>query len=416
MTALVAPSGAAATGEGAPADFYDGLRSALAGPDPLDPVLVLLAGAGRASLPSFALSFREGRSEAGGEQLRLLVRGAASARLVTVGGERVQVDGGDQATWLERVVNDAAEVTLSAPGAEVTVLFGGAPPSPSCLVMPSAAEVTDSPEVTIPALDPPQAADQLPAGAGPVLEGLPGRAGAADADEDGFDFAHLLHEPGDREVEADVVRLDASMPDPGDPIPAPGAPDPTAEMHGPRPGDPELAGAPETGGQRVQAVACMSGHPNPPHGATCRECGGEIQDRRASVVVRPVLGWLHFDDGRVVPLDRPVLLGRQPVLRAPVAAPTATPVLVALPDPDKVLSRSHLEVRLDDWQVSVVDQDSRNGTTVELPGEPLTQLRPGEPCVIAEGTRVTLGALVSFRYGGRPLRTMTPATEASALR
>jgi hypothetical protein len=150
-------------------------------------------------------------------------------------------------------------------------------------------------------------------------------------------------------------------------------------------------------GPRVQAVLCINQHPNPPHAPACRTCGGPITERTVTIVVRPPLGVLRFEDGHAVELDRGVLIGRKPVLRAP-AASGPLPRLVAVPDPDKMLSRVHLEVRLDDWRVAVIDHDSRNGSTIEVPGQPLTKLRPGELSVITPGTRVVLGEVTRLVY------------------
>jgi hypothetical protein len=151
-------------------------------------------------------------------------------------------------------------------------------------------------------------------------------------------------------------------------------------------------------GPRVQAVLCAQGHPNHPHAATCRSCAEPIADRTVVVVHRPPLGFLVLEDGSSIELDRPVIVGRQPVLRSPVTAKAQTPRLVPLPDPDKMLSRVHLELCLDDWRVSVVDRDSRNGSVVELPGQPAVKLRPGEPFVITAGTKLTLGDIMHLVY------------------
>jgi hypothetical protein len=72
--------------------------------------------------------------------------------------------------------------------------------------------------------------------------------------------------------------------------------------------------------------------------------------------------------------------------------------VVRLPDPDTVLSRTHVEIRLVDWQVQVVDRDSMNHTYVTLPGQGPTQLRPTEPFPIPVGTVVSLGDAVRLTY------------------
>ncbi|MGH3369219.1 MAG: FHA domain-containing protein [Nocardioidaceae bacterium] len=134
------------------------------------------------------------------------------------------------------------------------------------------------------------------------------------------------------------------------------------------------------------------GHPNPPHADRCRLCSDFISDREVLVVPRPSLGRLRFDDGLVVELDRTVVLGRKPTPTSPDAR------AVTVPDPQRTLSRYHAEVRVVDWQVFVADCGSTNGTCVEVPGQPVMQLRPDDPFLIPGGTAVTMGDVVRFVY------------------
>ncbi len=157
----------------------------------------------------------------------------------------------------------------------------------------------------------------------------------------------------------------------------------------------QAASAPPTGAT-VQAVHCAAMHPNPPHSDRCRSCAAQILDHSVRRISRPSLGELSFDDGQIVPLDRPVVVGRKPAAGALVGGETAR--AVRLSDPDSLLSRTHLEVRLVDWQVQIVDRDSMNHTFVALPGKPPTQLRPAEPFPIPPGTIVRLGDAASFTY------------------
>jgi len=156
--------------------------------------------------------------------------------------------------------------------------------------------------------------------------------------------------------------------------------------------------AARSAGVQVQAVSCPIGHPNPPHADRCRTCGTVILDRSVRQLTRPSLGLIHFEDGMVVELDRPLLLGREPNAEPKVNLGSDPPGLITIPDPAKGLSRVHIEIRLQDWHVVVVDRESLNHTFVELPGRPSQQLRPGEECVITPGTRVNLGEITSFTY------------------
>lgn len=146
----------------------------------------------------------------------------------------------------------------------------------------------------------------------------------------------------------------------------------------------------------LQAVFCASRHPNPPHSDQCRVCRAAITDRNVQLIARPSLGILRLPDGTDISLDRPVVLGRKPGTDLFVGGEAALPV--ALPDPDKLLSRTHAEVRLVDWQVQVVDRDSMNHTYIEIPGQIAMQLRPAEPFPIPPGTKINLGDAVFVTY------------------
>lgn len=152
--------------------------------------------------------------------------------------------------------------------------------------------------------------------------------------------------------------------------------------------------APE--GPTLQAVHCPVGHPNPPYAERCRLCDEQITGRAVSTVARPVLGVLRFDDGTEVEVTGPLVLGRRPAEDRVVDGEPATPV--TLDDPDKVLSRTHAEVHIHDWQVQVVDRDSMNHTFVELPGQEPFRLPPAEPFAIVPGTKVSLGEQVNATF------------------
>jgi hypothetical protein len=154
-------------------------------------------------------------------------------------------------------------------------------------------------------------------------------------------------------------------------------------------------------GPTVQAVHCPDGHPNPPHLDQCRRCAAPITDRSVTIVARPILGTLRFDDGRVEALDAPLVIGRKPNADQTVGSEAAR--AIALDDPDKLLSRVHAEVRLAEWQVHILDRESMNHTYVQLPGQTMFQLRPGEPFPIPPGTRIVFADVTSCRY--------TPETE-----
>lgn len=148
-------------------------------------------------------------------------------------------------------------------------------------------------------------------------------------------------------------------------------------------------------GPTVRAVHCSTGHPNPAHAERCRICGGPITDRTVSPISRPSLGRLRFSSGPVVEIDRPQLIGRRPKVDS-AGSMEELPGLVTLQDPEHSLSRVHLEIRLEDWEVFVLDR-STNGTVVEIPGQSPLRLRAGEPCLIVSGTRVRLSDAHDFQ-------------------
>ena len=149
-------------------------------------------------------------------------------------------------------------------------------------------------------------------------------------------------------------------------------------------------------GPVVSAVRCVNGHLNPTTATTCRICAGGVAVQAPVVVSRPTLGVLRLSDGEVIQLDRGVILGRAP--GTPEGNDRDRPHHVKLPSPDNDISRKHVEVRLDGWQVTVVDLNSRNGTIVTPPDGVPETLAPGGSRVIEPGSVVSLTGTTSFRF------------------
>ncbi len=158
-------------------------------------------------------------------------------------------------------------------------------------------------------------------------------------------------------------------------------------------------GAPTAPG-KVRATLCGRHHPNPPNQVTCRVCGVALDDTALHTVDRPELGVLDFADGPRPVLEGTIIVGRSP--KMPTTMQSDIPALVSVDSPEGGVSRSHLEVRVEGWSVSVVDLGSTNGTQVTLPGEPPRRLRRGEPCLITPGTEVVLGEEVFATYRVEP--------------
>lgn len=160
-------------------------------------------------------------------------------------------------------------------------------------------------------------------------------------------------------------------------------------------GEPAAGVAPPHG-PAVQALVCPQGHPNPTHSESCLTCGEALRGV-PTMVPRPVLGRLEFSSGRVVELDRPVIIGRSPKVQG--SMPNEMPQLVAL-EGDDLLSRSHAMIRLESWHVLIEDLGSRNGTMVALPGRDSSRLMVGEPILLESGAVIEFSDDVSATYLG----------------
>lgn len=105
---------------------------------------------------------------------------------------------------------------------------------------------------------------------------------------------------------------------------------------------------------------------------------------------RPSLGTVVMDDGTTYSLDADYVIGRNPSASSEVRSSTARPLL--LHDPSNTMSQVHAGVRLRDWDVTLVDLRSSNGTHVLVPdGRDWQQLPPDTPLVLKPGTRVAVG-------------------------
>ncbi|TPW72249.1 FHA domain-containing protein [Schumannella sp. 10F1B-5-1] len=97
--------------------------------------------------------------------------------------------------------------------------------------------------------------------------------------------------------------------------------------------------------------------------------------------------WLVLPGGAREQLTHETLVGRAP---AGKVTGGELPRLVTLAgDPD--ISRTHVRFLLEGDTVVVTDLNSRNGTSVVLPGKPPQLLRGGEPVAVIAGTVVDLG-------------------------
>ena len=155
---------------------------------------------------------------------------------------------------------------------------------------------------------------------------------------------------------------------------------------------PDQVDEPAPGGPHVQGIVCSRGHFNDPESRFCSLCGISMvqQTHRLVTGVRPPLGVIVLDDGRVFALTTNLVVGREPGLDPAVLAGYAVPL--ELDDPELEMSRIHARIVLDGWQVRVEDARSANGTFLATSSDgPLARLEPGVPTTIRPGSRITVG-------------------------
>jgi FHA domain len=143
----------------------------------------------------------------------------------------------------------------------------------------------------------------------------------------------------------------------------------------------------------ILAVLCQHGHANPPSSTRCRVCSIPLARSAPQFVAGPVLAVLRASDGSTAEVDRPVLIGRAP---SGDRSRSRSQRLMPVASPNHDISRTHLEVAPEDWQIVVTDLNSTNGTVLVRPGAvDRQQLAPGEPVPVQLGSVMELGDGVS---------------------
>lgn len=159
---------------------------------------------------------------------------------------------------------------------------------------------------------------------------------------------------------------------------------------------PQMPPAPAAG--QVYASICPAGHANAPHSGNCRVCGAPIAAAEPVLAARPLLGRIRLSTGPVFDLDRRIVIGRAPSVSR--VSSSELPRLVTVPSPNQDISRSHVEVRTEDWHLVVADLNSTNGTVVRAPNRPDQLLHPGQTVVAEIGWTIDLGDGISFLLEG----------------
>ncbi|GAB2488083.1 FHA domain-containing protein [Streptosporangium sandarakinum] len=365
-----------------------------------------------------------------GDGVAVLVSGPASAAVTGPGGE-VRLAGRDALTWSDRLVpGPVTGIELRLPEAgpahplarlDGGVVVGGgilcdpagagAPPAARSAVPRQAeAPATEAPPPAPYPMGPPDPAPpipvpppprpeqqawhpepgpQVPPQQGPVSGPIPAVApretdtleptGAMEAAGTGGEPAGPRERPFEPESRE---RQFASEP------PAQGGPQAAPE--------PEAAPAAQP---LVYGVDCKNDHFNDPRVPYCAVCGIALVQRSLAPYQgpRPPLGVLLLDDGMTLRLDADHLVGRDPDRAPEVADGSVRPAKVT--SPDGSVSRRHLRVALDGWDVNLIDLGSVNGTQIQPPGDPnFYDIPPNEPVTIMPGTTVRIGVSRTMRY------------------
>ncbi|MDQ3504474.1 MAG: FHA domain-containing protein [Actinomycetota bacterium] len=151
-------------------------------------------------------------------------------------------------------------------------------------------------------------------------------------------------------------------------------------------------------GAQVLGYRCRDSHLNDPRALFCAICGIRMAERTCVLVEgpRPTLGLLVFDNGASFSLDESYLLGREPDVDERVRTGHLRPLVLF--DTGGVISRRHAEIRLEDWDVLLLDCGSANGTLVaEREAAQWSALVPGQPVRMLPGMQVRIGER-SFVY------------------
>ncbi|WP_330234130.1 FHA domain-containing protein [Nocardia sp. NBC_00508] len=141
---------------------------------------------------------------------------------------------------------------------------------------------------------------------------------------------------------------------------------------------------------KVMGFKCARAHPTDPRAAFCTVCGMPVDQTQPLIeVVRPPLGMLILDDGMTYMLAADAVIGRDPE-HSEAAERGLVPLRVD--DASGGMSRAHAEIRLVNWDVTVVDRGSTNGTRTRLPGyRDWMRLAPNQSMVLVPGAEIMIG-------------------------
>lgn len=390
----------------------DGIWTAMTATTDVEALLDSISGGRLAGLPTFALA------GLGPDGVRILVRPGARVVVDHAGPTEREVTCDGWRMWADVLVDRRAWVRLArdpaGPESAVLPLVGGVVRADQLTwravdITPDDVEQA-TPDVAPPSPLPPAPStivlEPVPVQPPPLPPPLPVAATPDEAPHEGPDFFdELWGMTQPRTVESAAVReddeedlgpalldiipgLSGAASAPATPGPAPSTPEPAP--------DTVMGVRPVTTRQQVLAISCPQGHPNPPTTSTCRECGAAVTYSEPAPATRPRLGVLRFSTGQTVELDQSVLIGRNPTVAR--VAGLDLPTIVPLDSTNRGISRTHAEVRLDDWNVLLVDLGSSNGTFAMIPGRAEARLEADAPFPLVPGTVVRLAHDVTFTF------------------
>ncbi|MFD6463746.1 FHA domain-containing protein, partial [Streptomyces roseolus] len=148
---------------------------------------------------------------------------------------------------------------------------------------------------------------------------------------------------------------------------------------------------------KVLGFKCARAHPTDPRAAFCTVCGMPVDQTQAiAEVIRPPLGMLILDDGMTYMLAADAVLGRDPEHSDAARHRGLVPLKVE--DSSGGMSRAHAEIHLVNWDVTLVDRGSTNGTRTRMPGyRDWVRLSPNQSMILVPGTEIMIGNRV-LRY------------------
>ncbi|WP_297742650.1 FHA domain-containing protein, partial [uncultured Tessaracoccus sp.] len=144
---------------------------------------------------------------------------------------------------------------------------------------------------------------------------------------------------------------------------------------------------------QVMAVPCRNGHANPRGASSCRLCDEPVDSSNPRLIRRPVLAAVISNQGDGTDLVSGVIVGRSPdSARGPQGS-----YLMRVSSSGNDISRNHILITPNEWNIVLTDLHSTNGTLVHPPGEPEFELRDGRSVTVEIGTELLLDDQVRLK-------------------